>query len=99
MKASVSIQVSPRISDTKEQVRIVDKVIEYIISTGLNYKVTPFDTVIEGDFDKLMEIIKKCQELVVEEGIGVSTYIKVAYDPHNSIMTIDEKTSKYEKQN
>lgn len=39
MKASVAIQVLPGVQDTKEVVRIVDEVIDYIASTGLHYSV------------------------------------------------------------
>ena len=36
MKASVAIQVLPSVSDENELIRIVDEVIDYIKSTGLN---------------------------------------------------------------
>ena len=35
VEASVAIQVLPKVSETKETIRIVDKVIDYIKSTGL----------------------------------------------------------------
>ena len=59
MQASVAIQVLPGVSDTDELVRIVDEVIDYIKSTGLNYYVGPFETTIEGEsYDQLMDIVK-----------------------------------------
>ena len=55
MKASVAIQVLPSVQDEDELIRIVDEVIAYIKSTGLNYYVGPFDTTIEGEsYDELM---------------------------------------------
>ena len=69
MKASVAIQVLPGVQDTKEVVRIVDEVIDYIASTGLHYSVGPFETTIEGeDYDQLMEIVKECQHVAVRAG-------------------------------
>lgn len=59
INASVAIQVLPDVLDDKETVRIVDEVIAYIESTGLKMFVSPFETTIEGDYDKLMEIVKK----------------------------------------
>ena len=56
MNASVAIQVLPTLPD-KELVPVVDKVIEYIQSQGLKTVVSPFETTIEGDYDKLMEIV------------------------------------------
>ena len=39
MNASVAIQVLPTVTDEDEVIRIVDEVIAYIKSTGLNYYV------------------------------------------------------------
>ena len=71
MNASVAIQVLPTVTDENEVIRIVDEVIDYIKSTGLNYYVGPCETSIEGDYDELMEIVKNCQ-LVSD--------IKIIYD-------------------
>ena len=37
MNASVAIQTLPEAKDNEELIRIVDEVIDYIKSTGLNY--------------------------------------------------------------
>ena len=58
MNASIAIQVLPKVSEEEELIRIVDSVIDYIKSTGLNYSVGPFETTIEGDYDELMDIVK-----------------------------------------
>lgn len=54
MNASIAIQVLPDTRDEDELIRIVDEVIAYIKSTGLNCSVGPFETTIEGDYDQLM---------------------------------------------
>ena len=97
VEASVAIQVLPKVGETKEVVRIVDKVIEYIASTGLEYFVGPFETTIEGDYDSLMDIVKNCQLICLREGApGVSSYVKISLNP-TGVLTIDEKTGKYQK--
>ena len=58
MNASVAIQTLPEAKNDEELIRIVDEVIDYIKSTGLNYYVGPFETAIEGDYDELMDIVK-----------------------------------------
>ena len=96
MKASVAIQVLPDTDSTEKLIFIVDRVIEYIASTGLSYFVGPFETTIEGDsYDELMEVVKNCQKVAVSAGCkGVSAYVKIRYD-ENGVLTIDEKISKH----
>lgn len=99
MNASVAIQILPETDSTKELVRIVDEVIDYIASTGLNYYVGPFETTIEGnDYDQLMEIVANCSKVAVAAGAPqVSAYVKVSYRPEGEILTIDEKVTKHHK--
>ena len=97
MKASVAIQSLPQADNDQELVRMVDEVIDYIRSTGLNYSVGPFETTIEGDnYDQLMDIVKECQHVAVRAGAPkVSAYIKVVYEPEGEILTIDQKVTKH----
>lgn len=97
MKSSICIQVLPK-ADTKEEViRIVDAVIAYIESTGLNYFVGPFETSIEGDdYDELMNIAKECQKVAVKAGAkSVSAYIKLNYRPNGEVLSIAKKVTKH----
>ena len=100
MHASVAIQVVPAVEDSEELVRIVDEVIAYIKSTGLNYYVGPFETAIEGDsYDELMDVVKECQHVAVRAGAPkVSTYVKIVYRPEGEILTIDKKVTKHHEQ-
>ena len=97
MKASVAIQTLPAAANDEELVRIVDEVIAYIKSTGLNYYVGPFETAIEGDdYDQLMDVVKQCQHVAVRAGAeSVSAYIKVTYRPEGEVLTIDKKVTKH----
>ena len=96
MNASVAIQVLPKAGDDEELIRIVDEVIAYIKSTGLNYYVGPCETSIEGDYDELMEIIKECQHVAVKAGAKeVSAYVKISYRPEGEVLTIEKKVTKH----
>ena len=97
MTASIAIQVLPKTDSEEELIRIVDEVIAYIASTGLNYYVGPFETAIEGDsYDQLMEIAANCQKVAIEAGCeSVSAYIKVVNRPEGEVLTIDKKVSKH----
>jgi uncharacterized protein YqgV (UPF0045/DUF77 family) len=96
MNASVAIQVLPEAANEEELIRIVDEVIAYIKSTGLNCSVGPFETTIEGDYDELMDIVKECQHIAVKAGAPyVASYIKVVYRPEGDVLTIEKKITKH----
>ena len=96
MNANVAIQVLPKADSDEELIRIVDEVIDYIKSTGLEYYVGPCETSVEGDYDQLMDIIKECQKVAVAAGAKeVSAYVKIHYRPEGDILTIERKVKKH----
>jgi uncharacterized protein YqgV (UPF0045/DUF77 family) len=96
MNANVAIQVLPQVATDEEVVRIVDAVIDYIKSTGVTYYVGPCETAMEGDYDKLMDIVKQCQYIATKAGCpSVMSYVKITYKPEGEVLTIDEKTTKH----
>ena len=96
MEANIAIQVLPHVSSDEEVLRIVDEVIDYIKSTGLNCQVGPFETTIEGDYEELMEIVKECQYIAIKAGCPqVSAYVKIVYKPEGEVLTIEKKTKKH----
>ncbi|MGO1468825.1 MAG: thiamine-binding protein [Tissierella sp.] len=98
MNASVAIQVLPDVGSDEEVVRIVDEVIAYIKSTGLSSYVGPFETVIEGDYEELMEIVKQCQYIAIEAGCpSIIAYVKINFKPEGGVLTIDKKVRKHHK--
>ena len=98
MNASVAIQILPKVNSDEEVIRIVDEVIAYIKSTGLNYFVGPCETSIEGDYDDLMDIVKECQKIAVRAGAkSVSAYVKINYRPEGDVLTIEKKVTKHHK--
>ena len=48
----------PKVDSDEELIRIVDEVIAYIKSTGLNHYVGPCETSVEGDYEELMESLR-----------------------------------------
>lgn len=98
MSASIAIQILPKVETDAQVVRIVDDVIAYIQSTGLTCQVGAFETTIEGEsYDELMDIAKECLKVAVRSGAPrVSAYIKAVYHPDGDILTIEQKTGKYQ---
>jgi uncharacterized protein YqgV (UPF0045/DUF77 family) len=92
---NISLQILPT-SDTKHPYDIVDKAIEIIASSGLKYKVCPFETVMEGDYDQIMTVIKKVQEECLLFGASsIFSYIKIQLNGKANV-TIEDKIGKYE---
>jgi uncharacterized protein YqgV (UPF0045/DUF77 family) len=100
-EAGMAIQVLPKIPAEKQNeggeiIRVVDAVIAYLKGTGLPVFVGPFETTIEGDFERLWEIGRECQLICIREGAdSVSTYIKFAYNPKAGVWSIDKKVAKH----
>ena len=91
---NIALQILPS-SKTIHSYKLVDKAIEVIVASGLRYKVTPFETVMEGTYDEIMEVVKKAQNACYEAGAeSLMTYIKIQSSRED--VTIDDKMAKYE---
>jgi len=91
--ANVSLQVLPVVPEEKIY-PVVDRVIEFIKRSGVKYIVGPMETTMEGDLDILLDIVRKAQDICINEGAGrVVTIVKIDYKPEG--VTMDEKIYKY----
>lgn len=61
------VSISPCLA---KAIRVVDK-------SGLDYRVGPMGTVVEGDWDEVFGIIKKCHNLMMKDADRVMTTITV----------------------
>lgn len=92
-EANLSLQILPVVAE-EEIYGIVDQVIHLIQQSQLNYVVGPMETTVEGDLDKLLELVKKSLEICTEAGADrVIAVVKIDYKPGG--VTIDEKIGKY----
>lgn len=92
---NIALQILPS-SATKHPYSVVDEAIRVIADSGLKYKVTPFETVIEGEYDELMCIVKRAQEACYEAGAdSLMTYVKIQSSKTNNV-SIEDKMEKYE---
>ncbi len=95
-KVNLGFQVIPK-SIEQNTYEIVDKAIEVVQKSGVKYDVGPMETVMEGELDELIDIVKRAQDACIEGGASeVMTYVKIHYRPHKGV-TIDEKIEKYRK--
>jgi len=73
----------------------IAKVLKIVDTSGLPYKVNPMGTVVEGDWEDVMALIKKCHEAVLKGGERVVTSIKVD-DRKKHCNMIEEKVKSLE---
>ena len=91
---NIALQILPT-SKTIHPYLLVDKAIEVIASSGLRYKVTPFETVMEGSYEAIMNVVKLAQEACYKAGAeSLMTYIKIQSSTKD--VSIDDKMEKYE---
>lgn len=90
---NVSLQVIPNVEEERIY-PVVDKVIEYIASTGVKYEVSAMETTMEGELDFLLDIVKNAQDICIKEGAKrVCSMVKIDYKQEG--VTMDEKIKKY----
>ncbi|MGB9715273.1 MAG: MTH1187 family thiamine-binding protein [Thermodesulfovibrionales bacterium] len=72
------------------------EVLKIIDESGLPYKVNPMGTVIEGEWDEIMRLIKKCHKAVMKTGERAITTITID-DRKGKPNRIEEKVKSIEK--
>lgn len=93
-QAHVGLQVVPIVPDGIALYDVVDKAIEVIEKSGVRYEVGPLQTVMEGEFEVLLDIVKRAQDACIEAGaLEVVTQVAIHYRPTD--ITIEEKVGKY----
>jgi uncharacterized protein (TIGR00106 family) len=91
---NLGIQIVPK-SKTLDSYALVDKAIEVIQKSGVKYEVTPFETVMEGPQDQLMEIARQAQDAVLNAGADeVLVYYRMQVRKDSEV-TMGEKTDKF----
>ncbi|MEZ7727419.1 thiamine-binding protein [Gemella sp. 27098_8_155] len=91
INCSIALQILP-LDKHDGRIEIIDKVIYFLQNKHSNIKVTPFETVIEGEFNDLMDTLKECLVLAGEDSKNIFANVKINY---GDVLTIDEKISKF----
>jgi uncharacterized protein (TIGR00106 family) len=74
----------------------IAKVLKIVDQSGLPYKVNPMGTVVEGKWDEVMGLIKKCHNAVMRSGERVVTTISID-DRKRKPNRIEEKVRSVER--
>jgi len=95
IRSALAIQCLPLgLEDREETWAAVDRAIAAIDASGLTYTVGPFETVIEGPLDRLLEAAAAAHKALLDSGVPTAaTYMKLWSG--EGIGTSEEKTGKY----
>ncbi len=55
----------------------VAECMKIVVASGIDYKINPMATVVEGDYDKVMGVIQSCHMRVMEMSSRAITSIKI----------------------
>lgn len=91
-KINAAIQLLP-IDTEKKRWDVVDKAIAIIQESGLNYKVCPFETVIEGDPTQVYAVIENIRKESLNHAQEILINIKI--HAANRDLRFSEKLEKY----
>tara|TARA_B100000686_G_scaffold355052_1_gene469445 strand:- start:7037 stop:7345 length:309 start_codon:yes stop_codon:yes gene_type:complete len=59
--------------------RYVSRSLDIIDKSGVNYRLNPMGTVLEGEFDDVMGIVKKCFDRMSEDCNRITCSVKIDY--------------------
>ena len=80
--------------------KYVSRSLEIIDKSGLNYRLNPMGTVLEGEFDEVLGVVRDCFERMSQDCSRISTSIKIDYRKGKSgridskIKSVEEKLGK-----
>jgi len=93
MQINAAIQLLP-LKTTGDKYAIIDKAIALIASSGLHYKVCPFETVVEGSSDAVYKLIRSIQEETLKSDCD-ELLINIKIHAANRDLGFEEKLEKY----
>ncbi|MFY9606561.1 MAG: MTH1187 family thiamine-binding protein [Thermoplasmata archaeon] len=74
----------------------VAECMKMVEASGLTYKINPMGTVVEGEYDEVMALIKRCHARIMEMSPRVITTVKID-DRRGAKGMIDKKVDSVEQ--
>lgn len=93
MQINAAIQLLP-IGAKENKYTLIDNAINLIKNSGLNFKVCPFETVVEGESDKVYQLIHQIQLETLKENCD-ELLINIKIHAATRDLSFNEKLEKY----
>ncbi|MEJ2471857.1 MAG: MTH1187 family thiamine-binding protein [Desulfuromonadales bacterium] len=95
--AVVEISVVPLGTATTSVSTYVAACVEVVAASGLNYRLTPMGTVVEGDLDDLLPVLRRLHEVPFQQGAQrVSTLLKIDDRRDREVSNFEQKITSVE---
>ncbi|MBN1870899.1 MAG: MTH1187 family thiamine-binding protein [Candidatus Omnitrophica bacterium] len=75
----------------------VAKAVKIIDESGLDYRLNPMGTVMEGDIDQIFDVVKKCHEAVMRDSQRVLLTLNLDDRKDRPHPRLDKKVASVEK--
>jgi uncharacterized protein (TIGR00106 family) len=56
---------------------VIARVMKIVVESGVRYKANPMGTVIEGEWGRLIDLVKKCHDEAMKDADRVVTTVKI----------------------
>jgi len=56
---------------------VIARVMQIIMDSGIRYKANPMGTVLEGDWERVMQVVRQCHDEALKDAERVVTTIKI----------------------
>ncbi|MEI6222719.1 MAG: MTH1187 family thiamine-binding protein [bacterium] len=90
----MGVQISPKVPNGNT-FAIIDKAIQVIQQSGIKHQVCPLETVMEGEWQELVNIVEKAQQACFDAGAtDVMTTMRI-HSRKDGDVTADEKMANY----
>jgi len=89
----IAIQIVP--ISKEHPYPIIDKAIEVINQSGLDYRVGAMETVIQGPYNEIMKVVKKAQEVCLTAGADEIVVTMKVHAKQDGPVTWEEKLEGY----
>lgn len=93
---NLAIQFLPLQKSQEEAYAIIDAAIAVVQQSGLKYVVCPFETVVEGPYDRVMRLLNDMQDVSFNAGADTLLINMKLHRSASKDLFIDDKTGKYQ---
>lgn len=90
---NAAIQVLPQ--GVEDTYKIIDKAITIIDQSGVKYRICPFESVIETNWDDALQLISSIKEEVLKYAPHALINVKLQVSANQDV-AIEDKTGKYD---